>query len=260
MEKISTLILAAALVLVVLAWWWRPAPADAPALTAVGDPALLNALTDELAQLREEQQQLQARLARIEGVPSAVAAPLVEVDTAEEAEAEVEEETAPVQQPPSQQRIDQAGLTTDEFSIMEDRAQALYRENFELEWRARRERYLAGEQRPDARQRLRAELGDDAYDRYLYASGQSNRVRVRRVMPDSAAARAGIAEGDLLLSYDSERLFGFDDLRRASYQGEPGDSVIVEVRRQDGSQAQLALPRGPLGISSSGGWREVPGS
>ena len=133
MEKISTLILAAALVLMVLAWWGRPESADAPALAAVGDPALLNALTDELAQLREEQQQLQARLARIEGVPSTVAAPRVEVDTAQEAEAEAEEEAAPpVQQPPSQQRIDQAGLTVDEFSVMEDRAQALYRENFEL--------------------------------------------------------------------------------------------------------------------------------
>lgn len=72
-------------------------------------------------------------------------------------------------------------------------------------------------------------------------------------------AAAGITEGDVLLSYDGERLFQFDDLRAASYQGEPGETVLLELRRADGTVAQMVIPRGPMGISGYGGWRETPG-
>ena len=237
-----------------------PAGGDRGTHSGSADAALLSALAEEIAQLRQEQLQLEARLQELQLAPALPVASAAEAPRQEEIEGEDAEEAAPPEaRPRSEQRIANAGLTPEEFAVMDDRAQALYRQNFEREWLARRERYLASDQNPDARQVLRQELGDDAYDRYLFASGQSNRVRVRRVIPGTAAELAGIQEGDILLRYDTERLFGFDDLRRASYDGAPGDAVIVEVRRADGSIEQLSLQRGPLGISSSGGWRETPG-
>ena len=77
-------------------------------------------------------------------------------------------------------------------------------------------------------------------------------------MPGSAAQLAGLKEGDIVIAYDGERLFDFEDLRTASYNGEPGESVILEVRRADGTPAQLFIPRGPMGISGQGGWRDAP--
>ena len=155
-------------------------------------------------------------------------------------------------------RVEQAGLSVDEYQSYESRAYELYLENFEQEWLQQREAYLNGDRIPGSRERLRAELGDDAYDRYLYANGSANRVKVRRVLPGSAAQQAGLNEGDVLLAYDGERLFTFEDLRAASYRGEPGELATLEVRRADGTVTQVALPRGPMGISGQRGWREAP--
>lgn len=157
-----------------------------------------------------------------------------------------------------QRRIEQTGLTREEYEALEDRYQAIYLEDFEQQWLRRRERFLDSEALPDPRAQLRSELGDDGYDRYLYASGSPNRVRVRSVMQGSAASFAGLREGDVILSYGGERVFDFQDLRRASYRGEPGENVILEVRRADGGYEQVLMRRGPMGISSGRGAREVP--
>lgn len=158
------------------------------------------------------------------------------------------------------QRIEQAGLSADEYDSYEQRAYQLYLENFQQEWLQRREAYLNGDRQSGSRERLREELGDDAYDRYLFANGSSNRVRVRTVMPGSAAQQAGLTVHDVVLAYDGERLFTFEDLRAASYRGEPGELATLEVRRADGTVTQVTIPRGPMGISGSRGWREPPGS
>lgn len=230
------------------------------------------ALRAELEELRADRQSSDLRLRQLEdavtrlgaaqGLPSDALQVLPAIDQPLEGEAEedVELEETPAAVPVAQQRIEDAGLTGEEYDSMRERAQALYLENFEQEWLQRREAYLANEPTQDSRSRLRSELGDDAYDRYLYASGRPNRVRVQRVMQGSAAALAGISEGDVLLSYDGERLYRFDDLRSASYQGEPGETVLLEVRREDGTVSQMVIPRGPMGISGYGGWREAPGN
>ena len=45
--------------------------------------------------------------------------------------------------------------------------------------------------RPD----LRTEVDDDVYDRYLFAVGEDNRVRVRSAIPGSPAEAAGVGVG-----------------------------------------------------------------
>lgn len=99
----------------------------------------------------------------------------------------------------------------------------------------------------DARS-LREEIGDDTYDRYLYATGEDNRVRVDAVIPGSAAEIAGLQAGDLIESYAEERLFDFSELRNKTTEGEYGEQVAVQVRRA-GRVVETWVPRGPLGVT-----------
>ena len=94
---------------------------------------------------------------------------------------------------------------------------------------------------------LRDEIGDEYYDNYLYASGQSNRVKVASVMMGSPAESSGINKGDLILNYDNRRIFNWNELQGATSGGERGEYVNVTVLR-NGQQLNLWIPRGPLGI------------
>lgn len=94
---------------------------------------------------------------------------------------------------------------------------------------------------------IRDQLGDDAYDRYLYALGQTNRVRVDDVMTDSPAADAGLQTGDMILRYGDARIFAPDELIAQTRQGSPGEVVRVVVIRQ-GELLTVEVPRGPLGL------------
>ena len=94
---------------------------------------------------------------------------------------------------------------------------------------------------------LRQRLGDDAYDAYLYASGQPNRVAVTSVLASAQAGQAGIQSGDHILRYDNQRIYIWMDLREATTGGDISDTVEVEVER-DGTTLQFYLARGPMGI------------
>ncbi len=94
---------------------------------------------------------------------------------------------------------------------------------------------------------LRQRLGDDAYDAYLYASGQPNRVAVTSVLASAQAGQAGIQSGDHILRYDNQRIYSWMDLREATTGGDISDTVEVEVER-DGATLQFYLARGPMGI------------
>jgi hypothetical protein len=95
---------------------------------------------------------------------------------------------------------------------------------------------------------LREEIGDDIYDRYLYATGEDNRVKVETVIPGSAAEIAGLQAGDLIESYADQRLFDFSELRNKTTEGEYGEQVAVQVRRA-GRVVETWVPRGPLGVT-----------
>ena len=99
----------------------------------------------------------------------------------------------------------------------------------------------------DKEESLRDQLGESAYDAYLYASGQSNRVAVTSVLASAQAGQAGIEAGDHILRYDNQRVYNWRDLRTATTSGDISDVVEVEVDR-DGETLQFYLARGPLGI------------
>lgn len=94
---------------------------------------------------------------------------------------------------------------------------------------------------------LRTELGDDAYDQYLFSSGQNNRVMVSSVMAGSPAESAGFLPGDIILLYDNSKILSWPDIRKATLQGETGSYANVEVLR-DGAQMSMMVPTGPLGV------------
>jgi membrane-associated protease RseP (regulator of RpoE activity) len=94
---------------------------------------------------------------------------------------------------------------------------------------------------------LRDEIGDPAYDRYLYQTGQNNRVAVTSVMAGSPAEQTGMRQGDILLRYNNQDVFSWNEIRQATTQGQPGEYVTLDVLR-DGQPLSLMLPRGPLGV------------
>ena len=95
---------------------------------------------------------------------------------------------------------------------------------------------------------LRNELGDAEYERYLAASGRPTSVAVSSVLESSPAQRAGLMPGDEITSYDGKRIFSMSDLTRQTLEGQPGEQVVVDVRR-DGVSMQVVVPRGPIGIA-----------
>ena len=99
-------------------------------------------------------------------------------------------------------------------------------------------------------QALKAEIGDDAYDAYLYASGQPNRVEVQGVLAGSAAANAGIEDGDYILRYGDQRVYSGQDLRGATAQGRADELIAVSIVRDD-TELEVYVPRGPLGVRMS---------
>jgi len=93
-------------------------------------------------------------------------------------------------------------------------------------------------------------LDEAAYDAYLYASGQTNRVDVGNVLENAPAGIAGILPGDHIIRYDNQRIYNILDLRRAITGGEVNDTVEVEIERE-GRTVQHYLMRGPLGIRTN---------
>ena len=104
----------------------------------------------------------------------------------------------------------------------------------------------------DLQATLRERLGDAEYEQYLTAQGGQASITVREVIGSSPANQAGLRPGDRILSYDGERVFGMNDLKSMAFSGDPGEDVIVDIER-NGQRMQLVLPRGPLGITGSGG-------
>jgi hypothetical protein len=134
-----------------------------------------------------------------------------------------------------------------------DRAEWIIRRTEQLRMEALQAQYDA---RRDGRpvemdasgQTLRAELGEDDYERYLRAYGRQTTIPVRDVLASSPAERSGLKPGDEIVAYAGKRVFDLRELNNLTFQGTPGESVVVEVRR-DGQSVQLVLPRGPLGIT-----------
>ena len=94
---------------------------------------------------------------------------------------------------------------------------------------------------------LRTELGTDAYDRYLFANGQPNRVRISEVISGSAAEINGIQSDDVIITYAENRIFTLDELQQATRSGNRGEPVTVVILR-DQQLMEVVVERGPLGV------------
>ncbi|MEE8059438.1 MAG: PDZ domain-containing protein [Pseudomonadales bacterium] len=93
---------------------------------------------------------------------------------------------------------------------------------------------------------LQQELGDQEYDRLLYATGQNNRVTILDILTNSPAAIADIQKGDIILSYGGEKIYSPSELYKSTTKGSVGELVAIEILRGD-EYLVTYLPRGPLG-------------
>jgi len=94
---------------------------------------------------------------------------------------------------------------------------------------------------------VRDEIDEASYDKYLYYTGQPNRVAVASVLLGSAAEQSGIQQGDMILRYEDVPLYSSTDLRSATIQGERDELVTLMVQRGD-AQVTVSTQRGPLGV------------
>jgi S1-C subfamily serine protease len=98
---------------------------------------------------------------------------------------------------------------------------------------------------------LRSDLGDADYERYLQALDRPTSVPVRDVLASSPGERAGLQPGDEVVAYDGKRVFDFRELNALTLEGNAGESVVIQVRRND-QVLDLVMPRGPIGIFGGG--------
>lgn len=106
---------------------------------------------------------------------------------------------------------------------------------------------LLRESSPD----LQEELGDDAYDQYLFNAGTPNRIRVSSIINGSIADLAGIQLGDVIYSYSQTRVFNTRGLVAAIREGVRDEPVIVNIIR-DGQPLVFDVTRAPLGVTLTG--------
>ena len=150
-----------------------------------------------------------------------------------------------------------AGIEYDSALALQDRQSQYQLARLELVDQAEREGWRDSdqfserlsdleEQRPD----VRSELGDEAYDRFLFEAGRNNRVTIVSIIPGSEAEFAGVQVGDTVFAYADSRVFTSSELQRATREGQRGESVTLQVERQ-GQSLFIEVARGPLGVSLS---------
>ncbi len=147
------------------------------------------------------------------------------------------------------ERLVAAGFSPDRADWIIRRTEELRMETLQAQYDAQRGGRPVQPRSP--MQTLRAELGDADYERYLQADGRPASIPVRDVLASSPAERSGLQPGDEILSYGGKRVFDMPELNSLTLEGTPGESVLVEVRR-NGQSMQLVIPRGPLGVTGGG--------
>ena len=225
----------------------------------------LTRLQQRLAQAEQERVWLAERVAALEAVVgnlgtypnTGTGAPATETN-------EGTEPTAPAQTfRTSIEALIATGIPAEQATLIQARLDEYDLKQLYLKDRAGREGWLKTarynkEQRQakNAYRELRPEIGDDAYDRMLYALGRVNRVAVRDVMQNSTAEQYGLRANDRIIEYDSQRVFTSQELNTLVTQGTAGALVLVRVQR-DEQQLDFYLPSGPIGIRLAPS-RELP--
>ena len=208
-------------------------------------------LESEITQLKQRLGLLEQRVEKKGGATRAGNQPTSDLATAGE---ELSEFISPGMPLPVADGLIRAGL--DAFT-----AQQIARKQSEAELRrlelrdnAIREGYMGTDRfREEISQlrgdevRVRDEVDEASYDKYLYYTGQPNRVAVTSVLLGSAAEQSGVQQGDIILRYEDEPLYSSRDLRALTIQGERNEMVTLTVQRGN-SQVTLSTRRGPLGV------------
>jgi len=94
---------------------------------------------------------------------------------------------------------------------------------------------------------LREDLGDDGFDLLLFATGRANRVVIEDVLAGSPGEQAGLQAGDVVIRYDTSRIFKPGELKRQTTAGELGERVSIDVLRGD-EHVRIHSERGPIGV------------
>lgn len=257
---------------------------ESPGFTAAAEwPETLAELTNDthtdprvlelLAQLAQELENQQTRQAELEAMLAELQVRSAETTIALAAIEPVETDTVVNSESTRRQnrfrgrrgKVQQADLIKAGFTAYEaDQIVALADETMlnrlNMEYQATREGWRES---PEYRERMRElpsvrevismEHGEDAYDRYLYASGRSNRVIVTDVYTSSAAADAGLQAGDKVIAMADTKIYSTRDLRSIATSGSAGELVPVTVERQ-GVRFEVFIPRGPLGVRTDRGY------
>ncbi len=98
---------------------------------------------------------------------------------------------------------------------------------------------------------LQEELGDAAYDRYLFNAGRTNRVQVSSILNGSIASLAGVELGDIIYQYGSTRVFNTRGLVSAIREGVRDEPVLLSIIRE-GQPLVFDVTRAPLGVNLNG--------
>jgi membrane-associated protease RseP (regulator of RpoE activity) len=206
--------------------------------------ARIDDLADGWGRMQAELAELRQRVAQLEQRPAVAASD------------EPEERRAALARTTEQQRdaLVKAGVSVEVAEDILWRRAQVSLERLYTRDRAAREGWLGTDRYREELSRineqqvsLRDEVGAEAYDRYLYETGEDNRILVDSVIPGSAGDENGLQPGDVIERYGDEPIFGFRDLRGATTDGQPGELVPVQVRRGGGT-VEVWLPRGPIGI------------
>ena len=239
---------------------WQPMPAeDNPtneqqvSTTTSNTTGVFKTVSDQqrLLRLENELQQLKQRLQLLEEQATSLSEPET-VESPDELTSSDEAEDAA--EPLSKNNLVRAGVS-------EELASDILRRIGEQEYKRLQLRDLAirdgsfrsGQYYKELRQLnlnnidLRNEIGDEFYDRYLYQTGQNNRVAVSSIMSGSPAEQIGIQNGDVILKYNNQKIFDWKEIRQVTAKGELGEYVMVDILR-DGEVINMMLPRGPMGV------------
>ncbi|MEN8206938.1 MAG: PDZ domain-containing protein [Pseudomonadota bacterium] len=223
-------------------------------------------LQQRLAQAEQEQLWLAERVSVLEAVIGKLGT-FPDIGTGTPATEPIEEskQPSPVQNfRASVEALIATGIPTEQAALIQSRLDEYDLKQLYLKDRASREGWLnTARYRKEQRQaqyayrELRSEIGDDAYDRMLYALGQANRVVARDIMQNSSAEQYGLQANDRVYEYDGQRVFTGKELNDLVTQGgDAGALVLVRVQRGD-QQLDFYLPRGPIGIRLASS-RELP--
>lgn len=149
------------------------------------------------------------------------------------------------------QRLVDAGFSPERAEWLMQRESAMRMSLIEARYAAERngDAESLGSSRQAELEAFRNELGPSEYERYLEGTGRSTSVVVGSVLDTSPAQRVGIQPGDEILRYGGTRVYSMSDLNRAMQAGAAGETVAAEIVR-DGVTMQVALKRGPLGITT----------